>query len=60
MFLDKTAKELFTFRKFITEVKTLESQKKNSQYVYKMETIDGQINRVIGNINDMVSGMEKL
>ena len=60
MFLDKTAKELFTFRKFITEVKTLESQKKNRQYVYKMETIDGQINRVIGNINDMVSGMEKL
>ena len=60
MFLDKTAKELFTFRKFITEVKTLESQKKNRQYVYKMETIDGQINRVIGNINDMVSVMEKL
>ena len=60
MFLDKTAKELYIFKKFITEVKTLESQKKNRQYVYKMETIDGQINRVIGNINDMVSVMEKL
>jgi len=41
-------------------VKTLESQKKNSQYVVEMERIDGQINRVIGNVNDMVSAMEKL
>ena len=60
MFLDKIAKELYIFKKFITKVKNLESQIKNSKYVFKMETIDGEINRVIGNINDMVSAMEKL
>ena len=60
MFLDKIAKELYIFKKFITEVKNLESQIKNSKYVSKMETIDGQINRLIGNIYDMVSAMEKL
>ena len=60
MSLDKIAKELCIFKKFITEVKNLESQIKNSKYVSKMETIDGHINLVIGNINDMVSVMEKL
>lgn len=60
MSLDKIAKELYIFKKFITEVKNLESQIKNSKYVSKMETIDGHINLVIGNINDMVSVMEKL
>ena len=60
MFLDKIAKELYIFKKFITEVKNLESQIKNSKYASKMETIDGQINRLIGNIYDMVSAMEKL
>ena len=60
MFLDYVVKQLYIFRKFIEEVETLESQKKNSPYVAKMETIEGQINRVIGNVNDMVSAMEKL
>jgi len=60
VFLDYVVKQLYIFRKFIEEVETLESQKKNSPYVAKTETIEDQINRVIGNVNDMVSAMEKL
>ena len=49
-------KDLYTFKEFLNEIKTLE--KKDSVFLAKFETIDGEINRLIGNLQDMVSESE--
>ena len=49
-------KDLYTFKEFLNEMKTHE--KKDSVFLAKFETIDGEINRLIGNLQDMVSESE--
>ena len=49
-------KDLKTFKEFLNEIKTHE--KKDSVFLAKFETIDGEINRLIGNLQDMVSESE--
>ena len=49
-------KDLYTFKEFLNEIKTHE--KKDSVFLAKFETIDGEINRLIGNLQDMVSELE--
>ena len=49
-------KGLNTFKEFLNEIKTHE--KKDSVFLAKFETIDGEINRLIGNLQDMVSESE--
>ena len=54
--LQMEIKDLFTFKEFINEIKTHE--KKDSVFVAKFETIDGEINRLIGSLQDLVSESE--
>ena len=49
-------KDLNTFKEFINAIKTHE--KKDSLFLAKFEIIDGEINRLIGNLRDMVSESE--
>ena len=49
-------KDLYTFKEFIKEMKTHE--KKKSLFLSKFETIDGKINRLIGNLRDLVRESE--
>ena len=49
-------KDLYTFKEFISESKTHE--KKGSLFLPKFETIDGEINRLIGNLKDLVREAE--
>ena len=49
-------KDLYTFKEFLNEIKSHE--KKDSVFLAKFETIDGEINRLIGNLQDMVSESE--
>ena len=49
-------KDLYTFKEFIKEMKT--NEKKKSLFLAKFETIDGKINRLIGNLKDLVSESE--
>ena len=49
-------KDLYTFKEFLNEIKTHE--KKDSIFLAKFETIDGEINRLIGNLKDLVSESE--
>ena len=48
-------KDLYTFKEFINEIKTHE---KDSLFLAKFETIDGEINRLIGNLQDLVRESE--
>ncbi|KAM7434098.1 hypothetical protein ABFA07_015758 [Porites harrisoni] len=49
--LQMEIKDLYTFKEFLNEIKTHE--KKDSVFLAKFETIDGEINRLIGNLQDM-------
>ena len=50
-------KDLYTFKEFINEIKTHE--KKDSSFLAKFETIDGEINRLIGTLQDLVRESEQ-
>ena len=50
-------KDLYTFKEFINVIKTHE--KKDSLFLAKFETIDGEINRLIGNLQDLVRESEE-
>ncbi|XP_073244693.1 uncharacterized protein [Porites lutea] len=49
--LQMEIKDLYTFKEFLNEIKTHE--KKDSVFLAKFETIDGEINRLIGNLQDL-------
>ena len=49
-------KDLYTFKEFINEIKTFE--KKDSLLLAKFETIDGEINSLIGSLQDLVRESE--